>query len=220
VPTIEKREDARPAKLLVAPVFLHGEGRGATGCMAVNPPIFMSEDEAMTVIKEELLAHGIRLERTPTAMPGVEIPKRYRTYVEIAGEYRMEITEKRDEQQPLILTGLDSERRIGIKLVEQSNYRQCGGALEHSSAQYYDMVGIARGVSAQIKIKGKEPMAVGVFYDPMCRGDQSVVTEAEWNSDHEKAWRKAEAAGRAKSRELLRQQVQDFAKWLKEQKGL
>src|ERR1035438_3198523 len=42
-----------PAASHVAPLFIHGEGRGAFGCVATNPPIFLSEDEAKQVIREE-----------------------------------------------------------------------------------------------------------------------------------------------------------------------
>lgn len=42
----------RPA--VVAPIFVHGEGRGATGCEVINPPVFLSEQDAMQVIREEL----------------------------------------------------------------------------------------------------------------------------------------------------------------------
>src|SRR5450759_3640970 len=43
----------------VAPVFEHGKGVGSFGCIAVNPPIFLSEDEARQVIVEEAKRAGI-----------------------------------------------------------------------------------------------------------------------------------------------------------------
>jgi hypothetical protein len=59
---------------VVAPIFEHGEGRGATGCVVVTFPVFLSEEEAMQVIREELAEHGIDLTRGPdleglTVMP-------------------------------------------------------------------------------------------------------------------------------------------------------
>ena len=42
------------AVAIVAPIFQHGEGRGATGCIVMSPPVFLSEEEALLVVREEL----------------------------------------------------------------------------------------------------------------------------------------------------------------------
>ena len=49
---------SRPA---VAPIFVHGEGRGASGCIVMNPPVFLSEEEALQILGEELARAGIKL---------------------------------------------------------------------------------------------------------------------------------------------------------------
>jgi hypothetical protein len=46
-------------KITVAPIFKHGEGRGATGCVVMTPPVFLSEEEGMQILREELAKHGI-----------------------------------------------------------------------------------------------------------------------------------------------------------------
>lgn len=56
--TLRKRL-APHAAAVVAPVFEHGDGRGATGCVVISPPAFLSEEEALAVIREELTAHGL-----------------------------------------------------------------------------------------------------------------------------------------------------------------
>ena len=52
-------------KITVAPIFKHGEGRGATGCIVVSPPVFLSEEEALQIVKEELAKHGVQLAAGP-----------------------------------------------------------------------------------------------------------------------------------------------------------
>jgi len=47
----------------VAPVFAHGEGRGATGCIVMSPPVFLSEDEAIKIILDKLRAEGYNFSR-------------------------------------------------------------------------------------------------------------------------------------------------------------
>ncbi len=49
---------AKPAR--VAPVFHHGEGRGGFGCMAIAPPVCLSEDEARQVINDEVKRSGLK----------------------------------------------------------------------------------------------------------------------------------------------------------------
>ncbi|NLH15001.1 MAG: hypothetical protein GX455_00330, partial [Phycisphaerae bacterium] len=48
--------------LLLSPIFPHGEGRGSIGCVVVAAPVFLTEEEGLDVIKEELSKSGIRLE--------------------------------------------------------------------------------------------------------------------------------------------------------------
>ncbi|HBO43451.1 MAG TPA: hypothetical protein DD670_05880, partial [Planctomycetaceae bacterium] len=54
-------ETSPPRVGVVAPVFEHGEGSGSTGCIVMTPPVFLSEEEAMQIIKDELAKHGIAL---------------------------------------------------------------------------------------------------------------------------------------------------------------
>lgn len=44
-------EGGTEGKGLVAPVFIHGGGTGAYGCVAVTSPFFLSEEEAYEIIK-------------------------------------------------------------------------------------------------------------------------------------------------------------------------
>ena len=67
---------AGDAPAIVAPVFLHGEGRGATGCIVVSPPAFLSEEEALQVIREQLNAAGVELTQFNVEFKAVEIPQR------------------------------------------------------------------------------------------------------------------------------------------------
>ena len=66
-------------KVIVAPVFEHGEGRGATGCIVVSPPVFMSEEEGMQILREELAKHGIQLKAGGT-LEGIRVPARSESY--------------------------------------------------------------------------------------------------------------------------------------------
>ena len=56
----EKKISKEVAK--VAPIFAHGEGSGAIGCIAISSPAFLSEQEALKIIFDELLKEGIEVD--------------------------------------------------------------------------------------------------------------------------------------------------------------
>jgi radical SAM protein with 4Fe4S-binding SPASM domain len=65
-------------KAIVAPIFNHGEGRAADGCEVVNPPVFLSEQDAMQVIGEVKLSshinrHCYRKERCELAQRQISV---------------------------------------------------------------------------------------------------------------------------------------------------
>ncbi len=75
------KKGALPEKAaIVAPIFEHGEGRGAIGCVVVAPPVFLSEEEAWQVIEEELAKRGVTLPESRVQFQGVRIPQRTLTW--------------------------------------------------------------------------------------------------------------------------------------------
>jgi hypothetical protein len=63
------------AVAIVAPIFVHGEGRGATGCIVMAPPVFLSEEEALQVIREEMATRGVQLGTNQTTLAGVIVER-------------------------------------------------------------------------------------------------------------------------------------------------
>jgi hypothetical protein len=144
---------------IVAPIFKHGEGRGAVGCVVVSPPVFLSEEEAMQIIGEELAKSGIRL-KGGEALEGVRIPQRFRKYD--FGEHakkdseggrklprltlvdgrltvpapplvetpQEKVVEARKHAKPLKLDGIDSEKRVAVEFVCYERYYDLGGVQE------------------------------------------------------------------------------------------
>lgn len=58
-PTRERKKELTVAPLLEQ--ALDNDGRGAFGCVAINPPTFLSETEALELIFNELTAAGLKL---------------------------------------------------------------------------------------------------------------------------------------------------------------
>jgi hypothetical protein len=200
-------------KAVVAPIFEHGEGRGAEGCIVVTPPVFLSEEEGMQIIREELAKHGVELKAGGT-IEGVRIPRRVlkgRRLVEKDNgrkEYEDKTVEVPNSAKPLRLGGIDSKKRIVVEFVSQSRYSDLGGPLIGGSVMEYDLKGVAEYVAQQVKKQGKERLFIGVLYDPL----NKLSLKGDWKKETEQ--RKEE------SEKQVRHQAQDFIAWLKKQKAI
>jgi hypothetical protein len=53
----------RPYNAYVAPVFIHGTGYGSGGCMSIAPAVYLTENEALSIIDEEFEKAGIIFSR-------------------------------------------------------------------------------------------------------------------------------------------------------------
>src|ERR1035441_2808503 len=68
----QQRAPVPPSR--VAPIFLHGAGRGAFGCVAVSAPVFLTEDEARQVIQQEAKTAGLEFEPNALTLHHVDVP--------------------------------------------------------------------------------------------------------------------------------------------------
>ncbi len=201
-----------PAAVAVAPVFEHGEGRGSTGCVAVAPPSFLSEEEALVVITEELTKAGLEMSGKNVVLEGVVIPP---------PTMRVRINDKEEEvtygrPEPLAMDLVDGKHAIGVEYVSMPDYAVLGGGQSLSSVQSYDFRRVAAGVAARVKEQATG-IRFGTFYDPMVGVGPDWLGNAGNPKDQMAAWKKACDEAQAESKRLLRLQVKDFVDWLKGQ---
>jgi hypothetical protein len=195
---------------LVAPIFEHGEGRGVTGCVVIAPATFISEEEAIVIIKEELAKNGITIDKDKVLLEDIKIKPGTFDYAALLN------LKKEEQPNPLEVDLQDSTKSINIEYVSQEDYHNLGGARSMSTAKTIDTKNVARQVRNQIQADTKQGI-FGVFYDPIIQRGMLVKPEDEKipTADRFKA---AQEQSKTEAREMLRQQVQDFANWLKEQK--
>ena len=204
----------------IAPLFQHGEGRGAFGCVAVNPPVFLSEDEALQVIRDEAKKAG--LEFTPDALTiknaSVPITEPYWCPRDEEGA-RPPASQSALQRQNLVLSGFDEKHNVAFEFVSQKEFK----AWENknpacmSTVSVYDMKGTAESLRTGLQSETGLPW-MGVFYEPAASAPDmhrlsKNATEADWKA----AWDKHEKAARKIGEEELRKQVDDFIRWLKAQ---
>jgi len=105
----------------VAPLFIHGEGKGAYGCMVTNPPMFLTEGDAREVIETEMKKAGLQFPEAKFAhtIANVDIPI---TYI-----YPPDETEKKEPKTRkgmLSLTGYNSKKQIGYVFISVDDIKK------------------------------------------------------------------------------------------------
>ncbi len=96
--------DSQKSSLKIAPIFVHGEGYGSDGCIVLNPPRFLAEDAARTIIMEELARAGI-----PTPVQDITLPC---VFVQKVRDERLD-----KGWQPLKFDFWEPTKRIAIEYV-------------------------------------------------------------------------------------------------------
>ena len=219
----------KQAVAIVAPVFEHGAGRGATGCIVMNPPVFLSEEQALQVIREEMAKARIELEPAGKAISGVRSSNPYGES-NVAG-FKPDL--------------LDSRAKVAVEFISEQEH----GAWEQtetrkedpnapggtSTVTIYDFPARARFVSRRVQNQATDQVRFAAFYDPLAdREALAKISEnygatvralpVEDEQGHEQAYSRyasdlqaAKDRVVAESKRLLRLQVRDFLDWLKAQ---
>lgn len=203
-----------PTAAVVAPVFEHGDGQGSTGCVVVAPPAFLSEEEALAVIRRELRKAGLRVTGQNVLLEGVVFYPRFAFDLEDKTEIYL------DRRQPLTLAAdlADASHGVAIEYVARDDYYPLGGLRSGGTASDYDFPEVANRVAASLREKGPG-MHFGVFYDPCIAYGR--IGGIDWGDDDDddavEEQYITERQARAAAKRLLRLQVRDFIDWLKGQ---
>ena len=183
------------------PVFEHGLGRGSYGCVSVAPPVFLSEEEAMQVIREEAEAQGVNFDSQKTisgTFPGTDL----------SGT----VSDPGTWEGDLKLDGYDAKLNIGVEFIstdDVSDWHQDHGVM--SSVSSYEALQTAQALSDVTE-------NVAIFYDPMSADFREFNFDWEDPEGDYDAYSVAYTAEqKEKVIEDLRAQVQDFLEWLKGQ---
>jgi len=192
---VEQKTTQQKQSVAVAPLFIHGTGTGAIGCIVMAPPVFLTEAEAIEIILTELKNAGFRFDTNDYIVPGVftrEVIEQY------AGENREPMRQELDSQHPFYFDLYDKQHNVGIKFISEDNYFKLGGAMDSSSVQGYDFIDIAQKTREILMGQGKTNAAV--FYDPLVKSeDYSRRTNDE---------------ALEKGTQELKEQVKDFIYWI------
>lgn len=196
--TIDKIQDS----IKIAPIFAHGDGSGATGCIVMSPPVFISEDEARLIIFNALEAEGIKFET-------IDCPEIIFKSYPIANDCYLgnaDTIKVSDANVELKMDGYNKELNLAIQFVSRDDYfkfRSDDGCW--SSVQGYDTKKAAEIIREELISNGKTNTVV--FYDP--------ITSIDFESNNN--WDKSQKEAKDDAEKLLLAQVKDFIKWIRKE---
>jgi len=166
------------AGVQVAPVFHHGDGAytGAWGCIVVNPPVFLSEDEAQFIIRDEAKIAGIDFESTKESLPDISMPRTH--------PYGM--ISLQQASKGLELDGADTIRHISYEFVSEGDFNEwavdpiispeliygSGG-----SSYYFRIRSAAVNLRRNLNRTARKG-TYGIFYDPLAGDDSKSYSAA------------------------------------------
>lgn len=188
-----------PATLNVAPLFLHGEGRGSFGCVMVAPPVFLSEDDALAVINEAAKEYGLQF----SGKDSPELSNVLQPAMDLSPQ--SDDNPKRTETPDTIITlktdFADAEHGVAIEFVSVEDVREWTVWPSGASVEQYDTKDAADQLSDALEQAIPDDYnynEIGVLYDP-----------CEFSEDETEAL--------AMTQEQLKAQAKDFFEWLKSQ---
>ena len=207
-----------------------GDGSGAFGCVAMNPPVILPEGEALEIIEKEFAKRGIKLVDCPV-VEGVELPQKDwarklspKEQMKLhASAFRTgKLPEIPRERRRLMLDFGSADGTIAVEYVSRDDQDDwMYDPWRHSTVSVVSTRKAAEETvrSLQTRTAGK-PLKVGVFYDPCAdvpKGWKPTYPDGMKRDDPGAWWiefRQREAAGRAEARKLLLAQIESFFEFL------
>jgi hypothetical protein len=201
---LDKIQEDIFVKNKMAPIFVHGDGSGAIGCMVMSFPVFISESEARKIILEEFKRNNIEFDTADCPSVKFKIKKgSYDSKNKIRKVSNVEVIHHMD--------GYNKKFNLAFDYIS----RKDNSNLEEESEVYSSVSSFSTKETAEFVRKGmvKADKFNGVvFYDPL-ESEEFIFSE----EDTLKTKKKEEKTPQEKAKENLIAQVSDFIIWAKKE---
>ena len=244
IDSTSEKEIQKKQMVSIAPLFIHGEGRGADGCVVISPPLFLSEEEARQIIETELKKENFIFDKKDMVLEDPAFEIKFKRYA-INKEKRI-LEEKGEEiSRKFILDGYCSEYNLGYEFISHKDCLELKGLEFVFSVQEYDTKKTAEDLSEKMRKYGK--INTVVFYDPLFLWKSAMYDVDEINkladrerlkatthnstdetskslkantAELDKVGKSSISRNRNNAREDLLAQVRDFISWIKKEELL
>lgn len=191
----------------VAPLFVHGDGRGTLGCIMVAPPVFMSEDEALVIINEVAKEYGLEFsDKKGMEFHEVIVPVTY-----IHADSKEEAKGVQRQPATFVMDFADEKHNIALEYVSVDDVSNWNAAKSGKIPQNYNIQEAAEQLTQGLEFAAPDTFgdyAAGVLYDPFTYPNTD-------DQERHKPTEEERQNARDDSISDLKQQVKDFFEWLK-----
>ena len=194
-----------PAPVSETPLFEHGEGIGVYGCVAVSAPVFLSEDDAFAVIKDEFEKRNLSVREGGGTVENIQIPM-----VDLNGSTGGKNSGVSTQTGDLSFDFVVQDRNIAMEFVSYEDMHDWRVKKSTFTVSIYDYKTTAQALNASLNDASLGNTHV-VFYDPVETINMRQVNKAD---DWDSAYAQLEAEGVLRASDVLREQVRDFIDWL------
>ena len=226
----EKREAPATDVCPLPPAALAGDGFGAFGCVAMNPPVMLPEAEALEIIEREFAKRGIELVDAPE-LDGVEAPisklersREDRNLVANIIRRRAQGDEVRRKKRRWMLDLGTKDGKIMVEYISRADERVWVRDPREEAGVWSSVSGCDIRRAAELAVKGfsarteGSPVKIGVFYDPMAsvpRGEmEKIYQDADPGLDWSAKYELTEKRGRELAGKKLVAQIEAFFRHL------
>ena len=220
----------------VAPILqraMDEDGRGAFGCVAIDPPVVLSENEALNLIEQEFAKAGVKL-RDCYELTGytrtVEDPEELKRRLFEGGlEKGGKPPKRKSERGSWVFDLATEDGSLLLEYLSTADHDKIadGNSGDFSTVTGYNFPKQVEHFRADLETRTKgAPITIGLFFDPLAR-------ESIWDKTAKKLvprkspslaalpeeerqmlnWEKREELLQNDARELLREQVRFFLNW-------
>jgi len=230
-----RAEAARDAvATVVAPILqkaMDEDGRGAFGCVAVDPPVILSENEALNLIEQEFAKAGVKLrdayELTGFTRTVADKTKKPR---EEKGRPWCSVYPTKKVPGKWVFDLATEDGSVAVEFLSLSDESRESLDYNCSTVSDTDLPKLAQRLRDDFVTRTEgAPVAIGLFFDPLAstyvwesHGKKHIrpgsalaaLTEEELkNLD----WQKRRELLQGDARELLREQVRFFLDWARKE---
>jgi hypothetical protein len=226
----EKREAPATDVCPLPPAALAGDGFGAFGCVAMNPPVMLPEAEALEIIEREFAKRGIELVDAPE-LDGVEAPvsklersREDRNLVANIIRRRAQGDEVRRKKRRWMLDLGTKDGKIMVEYISSADERVWVRDPEEEDGVWSSVSDCDIRRAAELAVKGfsarteGRPVKIGVFYDPMASVPisemEKIYQDADPGLDWSAKYELTEKRGRELAGKKLVAQIEAFFRHL------
>ena len=228
--SVEKQQQnpAAATKSVVVPMLkeaLKNDGRGAFGCVVVNPPSFLSEDEALDIIKKELSKVGLKLQEDVT-VKNILAPNPAKRSFYMSNEENIPPDIIKTEYE---FDFASNDGSILIEYISRHDYgewKESNKSGSWSSVSSYNFAKIAEKAADSFnKYDSQDKHVFGVFFDPLASVNipyPSDIKDPRLKKlaleEYSRKIRNIAKLNKEKAGYLLKKQVEYFIQYLKDNK--